>query len=101
MENPFSCHNISLLKGCNFLFSLVVAISTLFQYHALQNVTECSAIVTASVFIISGILLVEALLICFSAKQLCKLLYLAEIISLIASQTILVFIVNGIMKGMG
>ena len=39
MENPFSCHNISLLKGCNFLFSLVVAISTLFQYHALQNVT--------------------------------------------------------------
>ena len=100
MENPFSCHNISLLKGCNFLFSLVVAISTLFQYHALQNVTECSTIITVSVFVISGVLIVEPLLICFSSKQLCKFLYFAEFLSLILSQVILVFIMDGIINEM-
>lgn len=101
MEIPFSYHNISLQKGCNFLFILIVTISTLFQYHTLQSVTECSAIMTASVYIIAGVLIVEALLICFSAKQLCKLLYFVEIILLILSQAFLVFIMNGVIKEMG
>ena len=100
MKKMFSYENISLLKGCNFLFCLVVTTFTLFRYQALQNVIECFTIITASVFVISGVLIVEALLICFSAKQLCKLLYFAEIILLILSQASLVFILTGAIEKM-
>ena len=100
MKNPLSYNNISLLKGCNFFFILVVVISTLIKYHTLQSVIECSVVMTASVFIIAGVLIVEALLICFSAKQLCKLLYFAEIILLILSQAALVFILTGAIEKM-
>ena len=100
MKKMFSYENMSLLKGCNFLFCLVVTTFTLFRYQALQNVIECFTIITASVFVISGVLIVEPLLICFSSKQLCKFLYFAEFLSLILSQVILVFIMDGIINEM-